>query len=247
MSVLDRHLGEDKTLDSFSGQILRWAGAALIFLVGGSHVLISGEHFLAATYLGVLFLANFAGSIVVAFGLYWSANKWSWLLGDLICGGAFVGFIVSRAVGLPGFEEEVGRWFSIAGLLTCMLEGAFITLSLLALMPQGRALLRAQERRVERETFPPAIQETSAHFEHIEEEMAGIRAQISPDLVDLRKHVEPQAVKEQARRSALGYLYGIRHALLSGSGSRRPGPLAALIVLAAFTILLVRRANGRDD
>jgi hypothetical protein len=63
-------LETDSELDDFSGQILRWAGAALIFLIGSAHVLISGEHFLAAPYLGTLFLLNFAGSIAAAFGLY---------------------------------------------------------------------------------------------------------------------------------------------------------------------------------
>jgi hypothetical protein len=54
-------------------------------------------------------------------------------------------------------------------------------------------------------------------------------------------------VKEQAQRTLLGYLYGIRDALALSSKSRQPGPLAALGILAAVAILVVRRVNGRDD
>ncbi len=83
--------------------------------------------------------------------------------------------------------------------------------------------------------------------ELIEQEMAEIRSRTAPNLVDLRGQVEPQVVKERAQQSVLGYLHGIRNALVSNSESRQPGPLAALVVLAALAILVVRRANGQDD
>lgn len=247
-------LETDPELDDFSGRILRWAGATLIFLIGGAHVLISGEHFLAAPYLGTLFLLNFVCSMVAAFGLYWSPNRWGWLLGDAVAGGAFVGFIASRAVGLPGFEEEVGRWFSIAGLLCLLMEGAFISLSLLALTPQGRALVRMQQERLDQEQAarreqpleqPLLGMETLRAPELIEQEMAEIRSRTAPDLVDLRRQVEPQAVKEQVQQSALEYLHGLRNTLVSPSG--RPGPLAALVILGAVAVLVARRVSDRSD
>ena len=246
-------LETDPELDDLSGLILRWAGAALIFLIGGAHVLISGEHFLAAPYLGTLFLLNFAGSIAAAFGLYWSPNRWGWLLGDVIAGGAFVGFIASRAVGLPGFEEEVGKWFSIAGLLCLLMEGAFISLSLLALTPQGRALVRMQQERLDLEQAArreqPLVQPLLGMKplrapELIEQEMAEIRSRTAPDLVDLRRQVEPQMVKEQVQQSALEYLYGIRDAL--APNSRHRGPLAALIILGAVAVFVARRASDSN-
>lgn len=245
MSAIDRKPGEDTTLESFPGDILRWAGAALIFLVGGAHVLIAGEHFLAATYLGILFMANFAGSMAVAFALYWSPSRWPWLAGALICGGAFAGFIVSRTIGLPGVPEFVGQWFNIAGLLTLMVEGAFLTLSLLALTPQGRALVRTEQGRVERERMPPAVQETPAHFREIEKEMARIRLQTDPDLRDLRKHVKPQMVKQQVEQSLQERLRALPNSLKLAL--QRRGPLASLAVLAAVAVLVARRAASNDE
>ena len=47
--------------------------------------------------------------------------------------------------------------------------------------------------------------------ELIEQEMTEIRSRTAPDLVDLRRQVEPQAVKEQVQQSALEYLHGIRN------------------------------------
>ena len=38
--------------------------------------------------------------------------------------------------------------------------------------------------------------------ERIEREMFEIRSRMAPDMVDLRKHVEPQAVAEQVKRTA---------------------------------------------
>lgn len=246
MSTLGKQLlEEDAVMDQFTGDILRWAGSALIFLVGGAHVLIAGEHFLAAPYLGVLFLANFFGAVAAAVALYWSASRLGWLLGDLVAGGAFVGFIVSRVAGLPGVTEFVGQWFNIAGLLALMVEGAFLTLSLLVLTPQGRALVRTEQGRMEQERMPPAMQETPAHFEALEKEMAGIRLRIDPDLRDLRKHAEPQMVKEQVERNLRGRLHAVPTVLKNAL--QRPGPLASLAFLAIATVLVARGKSGGDD
>ena len=210
MPVLgQQRLERNGVTDEFSGKIIRWAGAALIFLVGGAHVLISGEHFLTAPYLGVLFLANFFGSVVAALALYWSPSRWPWLLGDLISGGTFVGFGLSRTIGLPGAPEFVGQWFNIAGLLTLMIAGAFLALSLLAITPQGRALVRTEQRRVDRERVAPAVQETPAHFEDIEKEMAEIRSRMASNLTDLRQHAEPRTVKAQVKQNLRERLQGV--------------------------------------
>ena len=230
--------------DDFAAGMLSWAGAYTILFIGASHVLMVGEHFLVAPYLGVLFLANFAGSIVVAAGLFLGRHTWAWLLGDLIAGGALIGFLASRSIGLPGVTEFVGLWLSIAGVLSLALEGLFLALSLLAITPQGRALVNAEQRRIERERTPPAVQEMPANFEEIEEEMAGIRERMAPHLYDLRKHTEPQLVKEQVERNLRERLRDIIHSL--GLEPRRVGPLVPLLVLALVAIFVTRRVNGRN-
>jgi hypothetical protein len=114
----------------------------------------------------------------------------------LVAGGAFVGFVVSRAIGLPGYPEVVGYWLNIGGLFALGLEGLFVALSLLVLTPQGRALTRRiEQERVELE------QTTIVQApERIEREMSMIRGRMDRDLSDLQKHVKPQAVKERVKR-----------------------------------------------
>ncbi len=240
-------------MDSLPERLVRWAGIYTILFIGVAHVLICGEHFLIATYLGLLFVANFLGSIVVAVGLF-LRYKSAWLLGNLIAGGSFIGFVVSRIIELPGAPEFVGQWFNIAALNTLALDGLFIFLSLLAITPPGRALVRTQTERLEQEQAagqkqPVELPLLGAPLKTpglLEQEMAEIRSRTAPDLVDLRRQVEPQIVKERTRQSAVEYLRSIRNALVSNSGRRQPGPLAALAA-AAVAILVVRRTNSRND
>jgi hypothetical protein len=70
-----------------------------------------------------------------------------------------------------------------------------MALSLLALTPQGRALVRKEQKRTERDDH-----EGEAPG-RIEREMSEVRSRMAPNLSDLREHVEPQALKERVKRS----------------------------------------------
>jgi hypothetical protein len=80
------------------------AGAGLILIAGLIHLLLAPQHFAETAYLGALFLANFVGSVVAAVGIY-RGFRWGWALGALFAGGAFVAYLLSGTVGLPGVEE----------------------------------------------------------------------------------------------------------------------------------------------
>ena len=60
---------------------LRIAGVASISLVGLIHLFVTPEYYGFAAYLGLLMIANFAGSIVSAMGIYqgrvWGLVAWS--------------------------------------------------------------------------------------------------------------------------------------------------------------------------
>jgi hypothetical protein len=79
------------------------AGAALILASGLIHLLLTREHFEEATYLGWLFLAEFAGAAVAAFAIY-GGRQWGWMLGALLALGAFASYLVDGTLGLPGVE-----------------------------------------------------------------------------------------------------------------------------------------------
>lgn len=113
------------------------AGTFLILTVGLIHLTAAPDHLEEAPYIGVLFVANFAGAIVAGAGLY-KEWLWGWWLGVLVAGGAFVMFIVSRLVALPGYDEHVGMWVGDSlgdylGLPSLIVEGCFVIVAAVAI------------------------------------------------------------------------------------------------------------------
>ena len=108
------------------------AGIFVVLAVGLIHLIAAPDHLEEAPYIGVLFLANFAGAIVAGVGLYQN-RLWGWWLGALVAGGAFVMFIVSRLVALPGYDEHVGMWIGDSlgdylGIPSLLVEASFVAL-----------------------------------------------------------------------------------------------------------------------
>ena len=112
-------------------RILIAAAILLIIAVGLVHLRGAPPHYRVAPYLGVGFVANFIGALVAAVGIYRDV-LWGWLLGALVAGGALVMFVVSRSVGLPGFEHAVGRWFGPLAIISFIVEALFVALFFLA-------------------------------------------------------------------------------------------------------------------
>ncbi len=111
----------------------RWAGVVLIVACGLTHLVSAPDHLEEATYIGVLFLANFVGALVAAFGIY-RDRLWGWLLGALVAGGAVVMFMVSRLIGLPAYQEHVGMWIGDSagdrlGIPSLLVEAPLVVLA----------------------------------------------------------------------------------------------------------------------
>jgi hypothetical protein len=113
-------------------RILKLPAILLIIAVGLVHLIGALPHYRVAPYVGVMFVANFIGALVAAVGLYRDV-LWGWLLGALLAGGALAMYVVSRSVGLPGFEHAVGRWFGPLGVLSLVVEALFLAVFLLGL------------------------------------------------------------------------------------------------------------------
>jgi hypothetical protein len=111
--------------DLRSRSALALAGAGSILVAGLIHLVLIPEHFEEARYLGWLFLANFVGAALAAFGIY-RGQWWGWLLGASVAGGAFVMYFISRTVGLPGMEVE--SLFEPLGVLSKAAEALFLVL-----------------------------------------------------------------------------------------------------------------------
>lgn len=109
--------------------------------MGVIHLLVVPEYFESAAYLGVLFVLNALGAFAAAFGIHRQA-WWGWPLGLLMAGGAFVMYIESRTIGLPGLDEG---WFDPPGLLAMVVEALFVALYLFKV--RGREPAGAEQER----------------------------------------------------------------------------------------------------
>jgi hypothetical protein len=111
---------------------LRIAGVASISLVGLIHLLVTPEYYGFAAYLGLLMIANLAGSMISAVGIY-QGRVWGWWLGAVMAAGAFLAYVESRTLGLPGLPS----WEPFTeppGLLSLLVEAIFLGLAVYVLL-----------------------------------------------------------------------------------------------------------------
>jgi hypothetical protein len=98
------------------------------------------------SYTGLLYLANFCGALTAAIGIY-RGRSWGWSLGALVAGGAFVAYVISRTVGLPGLPVEE-EWLEPLGLLSLLVEALFVGLYLAVLVrPTSDSGVHGKARR----------------------------------------------------------------------------------------------------
>ena len=125
------------------------AGILLVVAGGLVHLVAAPEHYEEASYIGVLFTANLLGALVAVVGIY-RDELWGWWLGAAVAGGALFMFVVSRLVGLPGFQEHVGVWIGDSledylGIPSLVIEALFVTLFVAVIALQVRARALAQQ------------------------------------------------------------------------------------------------------
>lgn len=105
---------------------MQGAAIALILVTGAIHFIDAPGSFGDATYKGLLFVANGIAAIVAAVGIYRGERSWGWGLGALVAGGALVGYVISRTVGLPGLAPDV--WLEPLGILSLLVEVSYVVL-----------------------------------------------------------------------------------------------------------------------
>lgn len=102
----------------------KWAAILLILAVGVIHLALAPEYLDETAYVGALFIATAAAAGFSAIGIA-RGRAWAWLLGALVAGTAFILFIASNTVGLPGLAKE----WEVSGFVALAVEGLFVALA----------------------------------------------------------------------------------------------------------------------
>lgn len=115
-----------------SPALSRRIAAAMIALAGLIHLLLVSEYLEEKAYIGVLFIVSVPLCALVALRLWRRDDAVAWALGAAVSAGMAVAFVVSRTVGLPGFDES-GEW-ELSGLASVAVELVFVALAARALV-----------------------------------------------------------------------------------------------------------------
>ena len=111
---------------------MKWLAIVAILGTGLIHVMEARDVFGEATYKGLLFLANGAGALAAAIGIYRNQRTLGWVLGFLVAGGAILAYVASRTIGLPGLPAEPDAWLEPMGVASILCETVFVILFAIA-------------------------------------------------------------------------------------------------------------------
>lgn len=100
-------------------QAVRWAASTMAAVEVGIHAYLAPSHLEEKPYIGVLFVVADVLLVAVLVSLLTGlVRPVGWLLGAGVCAGMFVGFVLSRTTGLPGYHEtwSSDHWLGVASL-----------------------------------------------------------------------------------------------------------------------------------
>ncbi|MGY2896016.1 hypothetical protein [Deinococcus sp. UYEF24] len=87
-------------------------------------------------YLGWSYILLVAGC--AAAGAWLLSTHWwqGYALGALISLGAIIGYVLTRTTGLPNATGDIGNWGEPAGIISLLVEAAFVVLACTQLRPR---------------------------------------------------------------------------------------------------------------
>lgn len=131
----------------------RWPVAVFLLANAAIHLYLAPMHLMEAPYIGALFIALSVACIILAPALAFVDSPLVWAGVGATGLLALIAFFVSRTLGLPQIEDDIGNWTEPLGNLTIAVEALTIAGALVVLRS-----LRA--RAMSREAIPLSAQVT---------------------------------------------------------------------------------------
>jgi hypothetical protein len=122
------------------------AGAALCLAVVAIHVIDQGgiPGSKTPTYVGGGYYALEIIGVVTAVLLIAGVTRIGWFLAVGTAAGPFIGYVLSRGPGLPGYTDDVGNWTEPLGVVSLVVEAVLFALAATLFLretPYGQALV----------------------------------------------------------------------------------------------------------
>jgi hypothetical protein len=118
-----------------SARILGALGVSGIAVI---HILDAPDTFHGTRWIFWAYIALIVAAVPVACLLLQWASPRAWLLVAGLAVGPFVGYLLSRSVGLPGDSDDIGNWLESLGMASLFVEGTVIVLALSRLAAAAR-------------------------------------------------------------------------------------------------------------
>jgi hypothetical protein len=118
-----------RTYRSATDRAVILQGLAAVGLVGMAivHLVDSPDKFAETPYVGVLFLALIAASLVIAELIVRGSGSPAWIAGAGLAAATILGYVVSRTIGLPGApEDDLGNWLEPLGMVSLLVEAIVV-------------------------------------------------------------------------------------------------------------------------
>ncbi|WP_420593464.1 hypothetical protein [Deinococcus sp.] len=117
-----------------------WFALLLLIGIGFIHFKDIPDKLGETPYLGWLYILLVAGCAAAGAWLLSSHWKNGYTLGLLISAGAIIFYVLTRSTGLPNATGDIGNWAEPAGIISLILEAAFVVVAIVALRRPAPAL-----------------------------------------------------------------------------------------------------------
>lgn len=114
---------------AISANTARVLGATILLAIGLIHILDAASTYYSTRWIFWAYVALIVTSVPVALLMLHSASRLVWVAAAAVAAGPLLGYLWSRAIGLPGDAPDVGNWLCTLGMAALFVETALLALS----------------------------------------------------------------------------------------------------------------------